>query len=106
MRGLRSRARPRLWGGASGKHKGFLLPSFFLNFLELLREAIATDCLKSTIRALVAHRWKSVGGAQSWDMVNEPKPDAWNVGSALSTSGQPLLASLTGRSSRRVLGLL
>ena len=61
---------------------------------------------QSTIRALVAHRWKSVGGAQSWDMVEQPKLDAWNVGDALTTSGQPLLASLPGRDGRRVLGLL
>src|SRR5215216_221643 len=98
------RKRPRLWGGVSGKDKGFLTPSFLLNFFRTAERSGRNGLSQSTIRALVAHRWKSVGGAQSWDMVKEPKLDAWNVGGALSTSGQPLLASLTGRS-RRVLGL-
>jgi hypothetical protein len=67
-------------------------------FLESCRLRSASNGLsQSTIRALVAHRWKSVGGAQSWDMVDPAeagRPGTW------ATRSPPLdsrcLASLAG----------
>ena len=60
-------------------------------------ENAATGCLNRLSALLMAHRWRSVGGAQSWDVVESGGSlTAWNVGNALTASGQPL--SALGRS--------
>ena len=87
---------PRLWGGASGKNKA-LLVLLFCFFDSCSSRSASNGLSQSTIRALMAHRCKSVGGAQSWDMVGPAEavpPGTW------VTRSPPLdsrcLASLAG----------
>jgi len=73
-------------------------PSLFWFFDSHSLRNAHNELSQSTIRALVAHRWKSVGGTQSWDMVSPTEagaPGTW------ATRSPPLdsrcLASLAGR---------